>query len=85
MNIMASAPTSTYNWSFQAIPAAFLYGIIPHSFYLVRLMQATKGQISNAQYVSPRWQLMTAANHITGHGRTLTLGKASSRQKYGTN
>ena len=36
------------NWSFQAIPAAFLYGMVPHSYYIVRLMQATKGQMSNS-------------------------------------
>jgi hypothetical protein len=45
---MTSSLPTPYNWSIQAIPAAFALAIVPHGYYLTRLMMATKGQLSNA-------------------------------------
>lgn len=47
---MTSPNTTPTNWSVKAIPAAFAFGLVPHSYYLIRLMAATKGQMSNAMY-----------------------------------
>lgn len=49
-----------YNWSMQAIPAAFLFGIVPHGYYMTRLMIATKNQMSNAMCVG---SLLPKENH----------------------
>ncbi|KAK6439804.1 hypothetical protein LTR95_003981 [Oleoguttula sp. CCFEE 5521] len=53
---MTSTLPSPYNWSLQAIPAAFIFGIVPHGYYLTRLMVATRNQMSNAM---PRTNLDT--------------------------
>lgn len=46
MSISSSA--TPYNYSLQAIPAAFLFGILPHGYGLARLMIETKNQCSTA-------------------------------------
>lgn len=45
---MAAAQPNPYNWSLQAIPAAFVFGIVPHGYYITRMMIATKNQMSNS-------------------------------------
>lgn len=46
---MSNSPAITpYNYSLQAIPAAFLFGILPHGYGLTRLMIETKNQCSTA-------------------------------------
>lgn len=47
---MASQNMTPANWSIKAIPTAFALGLMPHSYYLIRLMMATRGQISTAMY-----------------------------------
>lgn len=53
---MSSSSPTPYNYSLQAIPAAFLFGILPHGYGTARLMLATKGQNSIAM---PRTNLET--------------------------
>ncbi|KAK3686489.1 hypothetical protein LTR37_019774 [Vermiconidia calcicola] len=53
---MAPPASQPYNYSIHAIPAAFMFGIVPHGYYLVRLMVATNNQISTAM---PRTNLDT--------------------------
>jgi hypothetical protein len=43
-----SPSTSTPNYSFHSIPAAFLFAIIPHGYGMARLMYETKNQSSTA-------------------------------------
>lgn len=45
------------NYSLQAIPAAFIFSLLPHLYGTTRLMIATKNQFSRAMYVWP------ASNH----------------------
>ena len=45
---MASHIAQSNNWSIQAVPLAFALGLLPQVFYTVRLVQETKGQLSNA-------------------------------------
>lgn len=56
-NIMATQtlppPTNPHNYSLQAIPAAFLFGLVPHAYGLTRLMVATRNAQSNAMYAFP--------------------------------
>ena len=49
---MATTAPNPTNWSLQAVPAAFALGLVPHSYYLIRLMAATKNQMSTAMYNS---------------------------------
>ncbi|KXT12808.1 hypothetical protein AC579_1821 [Pseudocercospora musae] len=51
-----SSPTTLYNYSYAAVPGAFVLGLVPHSYYLTRLMMATKNAQSNAM---PRTNLET--------------------------
>lgn len=53
---MTSAPAPTYNYSYHAIPAAFLFGILPHTYMTARLMIATTTQMS---FAMPRNNLDT--------------------------
>ena len=53
---MTSTIPPTYNYSYHAIPAAFLFGFIPHGYGLTRLMIATKNKMSIAM---PRTNLDT--------------------------
>jgi len=43
-----TAPTTPYNYSLQAIPAAFLFAIIPHGYGMARLMYETSNKSSIA-------------------------------------
>lgn len=50
---MSTSPSSTtHNYSIQAIPAAFLFAIIPHGYGMARLMYETKNQNSTAMYAN---------------------------------
>jgi uncharacterized MAPEG superfamily protein len=53
---MSSTTSTPYNYSIQAIPAAFLFAIIPHGYGMARLMYETKNQSSKAM---PRTNLDT--------------------------
>lgn len=50
LGTMASSATSSTpnNFSVKAIPGAFALALVPHSYYLIRLMSATRGQLSFA-------------------------------------
>lgn len=56
MSSSSTTPTTPYNYSLQAIPAAFLFGLVPHGYGLARLMILTKNQMSTAM---PRTNLDT--------------------------
>lgn len=43
--------SSIQDWSLYSVPAAFTLAMLPHVYMNARLIQATKGRISNAVYV----------------------------------
>lgn len=69
---MASPTPNPGNWSLKAIPTAFALGLVPHSYYLVRLMAATKGQMSTAMYDVPSTHQSNERPQLTSATRPRT-------------
>jgi uncharacterized MAPEG superfamily protein len=53
---MSSTTPTPYNYSLQAIPAAFIFALTPHIYSQARLIYETKNQMSKA---APRTNLET--------------------------
>jgi uncharacterized MAPEG superfamily protein len=58
---MSSTTPTPYNYSLQAIPAAFIFALTPHIYSQARLIYATKNQMSKA---TPRANLETWKNKL---------------------
>ncbi|KAK4506486.1 hypothetical protein PRZ48_000218 [Zasmidium cellare] len=48
MSSTTPLPLQPYNYSYPSIPLAFGLAIAPHAYGLIRLMLATRGQLSNS-------------------------------------